>query len=80
MQITAAALNQYNRVMNEGGEGFVPSPKVFDACAEYKAMLAEELALLARTEARAAYGDFSAMVAVDTIKARIVAIKARLPA
>lgn len=70
----------YNRSMNEGGEGFVPSFAAFDARAEAVALLAEEQALLQRTEKRAAYGDFSAKVAVNAIKARIAAIEAKLSA
>ncbi len=70
----------YNSVMNEGGEGFVPSGTVVDARAEEEALLAEERALLKRTEGRAAYGDLSAMVADATIKTRIGALEHRLAA
>jgi hypothetical protein len=80
MNTNNAKSAEYNRVMNEGGEGFVPSFAAFDARAEDAALLAEEQALLERTEKRAAYGDISAMVAVKTIKARIAGIEARLAA
>jgi hypothetical protein len=70
----------YNLVLNEGGEGFVPSDDVFNARAEDVALLADEKALLRRTEERAAYGDFSAIVSVKSIKARIAAIEQRLAA
>jgi hypothetical protein len=76
----AAKQAAYNATINEGGEGFVPSFTAFDARSEDQALLAEEQSLLTRTVARAAYGDFSAKVAVDTIKARIAGIEARLAA
>ena len=70
----------YNATMNEGGEGFVPSCTTYDARTEDRYLLSEEQDLLIRTEARAACGDCSAMVAVDTIKARIVKLETRLAA